>query len=269
MYVHTKSPHIKPPSNATILLLTGFTSNAHTKLKSYSPSFVCHTHQIPSFKTPSHTHNQTQKTPHTHQQTKPTNQDQPTPPHTFPITTNNINIIQLNINSITRKTTELTHLIHKKIHIITLQESNLNYKHKTSHIPNFSAIRLDRPSFQKGGLLTYINNNITYSQISPPTNLIINKIELLTIKIQTTSFSTKTLPPDYHSTQINNPPPSTSQQQTPQYQPTSLGKHLKPWTPTISPFLSHSKTNMKYAQLNPSELLPTTGKPTGSNTPRT
>ena len=93
--------------------------------------------------------------------------------------------MQLNINSITKKTTELTHLIHKqKIHIITLQESNLNSKHKTPNIPNFSAIRLDRPSSQKGGaLLTYIYNNIIYSQIPTPTNLITNNIELITTKI--------------------------------------------------------------------------------------
>ena len=51
-------------------------------------------------------------------------------------------------------------------------------------ITNFSAIRLDRPSSQKGGgLLTYINNNITYSQIPTPTNQITNNIELITTKI--------------------------------------------------------------------------------------
>ena len=116
----------------------------HIKLKSYSPSFICHTHQISTLKTPPHIHNLTQKTLPTHQKTKPTTQNQPTPPLTTP---NNINIMQLNINSITKKTTELTHLIHKqKIHIITLQEYNLNSKHKTPNIPNFSAIRLDRPS---------------------------------------------------------------------------------------------------------------------------
>ena len=155
---------------------------SHIKLKSYSPSFICHTHQISTPKTPPHIHNLTQKTFHKHQQTKPTTQNQPTPPLTTP---NNINIIQLNINSITKKTTELTHLIHKqKIHIITLQESNLNSKHKTPNILNFSAIRLDRSSSQKGGgLLTYINNNITYSQIPTPTNLITNNIELITTKI--------------------------------------------------------------------------------------
>ena len=126
--------------------------------------------------------NLTQKTIHTHQQTKPTTQNQPTPPLTTPY---NINIIQLHINSITKKTTELTHLIHKqKIHIITLQESNLNSNHKTPNIYNFSAISLDRPSSQKGGdLLTYINNNITYSQISTPTNLITNNIVIITTKI--------------------------------------------------------------------------------------
>ena len=38
---------------------------SHIKLKSYSPSFICHTHQIPIPKTPPHIHNLTQK-PSTH-----------------------------------------------------------------------------------------------------------------------------------------------------------------------------------------------------------
>ena len=101
LYVHIKSPHSKPPSNAIIPPLTGF-KFSHIKLKSYSPSFKCHTHQIPTPKTTSHIHNLTQKTLHTHQQTKPTTQNQPTSSLTTP---NNINIIQLNINSITKKTT--------------------------------------------------------------------------------------------------------------------------------------------------------------------
>ena len=46
---------------------------SHIKLKSYSPSFIYHTHQIPTPKTLFHIHNLTQKTLHTHQQTKPTN----------------------------------------------------------------------------------------------------------------------------------------------------------------------------------------------------
>ena len=128
-----------------------------------------------------HTQSNTKNPPHT--STNQTNHPKPT---NSPLTTpNNISIIQLNINSITKKTTELTHLIHKqKIHIITLQESNLNSKHKTPHIPNFSAIRLDRPSSQKrGGVLTYINNNINYSQIPTPTNLITNNIKFITTKI--------------------------------------------------------------------------------------
>ena len=59
------------------------------------------------------------------------------------------------------------------------QQQTQNPKH-----PYFSAIRLDRPSSQKsGGLLTYIYNNITYSQIPTPKNLITNNIELITTKI--------------------------------------------------------------------------------------
>ena len=98
---------------------------SHIKLKSYSPSFICHTHQIPIPKTPPHTQNLTRKTLHTHQQTKPTTQKQPTLPPTPPITKPN----NININSITKKTTEFTHLIHKqKIHIIHITNA---YSHQT------------------------------------------------------------------------------------------------------------------------------------------
>ena len=40
---------------------------SHIKLKSYSPSFICHTRQISTPKTPPHIHNLKQKTLHTHQ----------------------------------------------------------------------------------------------------------------------------------------------------------------------------------------------------------
>ena len=78
---------------------------------------------------------------------------------------------------------------------------NLGCKHGTPHIPNFSVISLDRLSSQKGGgLLTYINNNITYSQIPTPTNLITNNIELITTKIHlkhtNLHFSNVYIPPN-------------------------------------------------------------------------
>ena len=42
---------------------------SHIKLKSYSPSLICHTYQILTPKTPPHIHNLTQKTFYTYQQT--------------------------------------------------------------------------------------------------------------------------------------------------------------------------------------------------------
>ena len=87
----------------------------HTKLKSYSSSFVFHMYQIATLKYSPHTHNPTQKTsiPINKLNQSPKT-SQPLHTHTPLTTPNNINIIQLKINSITKKTTELTHLIHKR-----------------------------------------------------------------------------------------------------------------------------------------------------------
>ena len=76
LYVHIKSPHIKPPSNAIISPLIGFTSNP-THPYSYVTHIKSQLQKLPLTYTTQH-----KKPPHTRQQTKPTTQNQSTLPLT-------------------------------------------------------------------------------------------------------------------------------------------------------------------------------------------
>ncbi|RWS01070.1 Tcoingi protein-like protein, partial [Dinothrombium tinctorium] len=81
----------------------------------------------------------------------------------------NLRIIQLNINGLNRKLPELTLLIKAhKPHIITLQETKLSTRTKTPRIPDYAAVRSDRPSNNGGGLIIYIHRSIPYNQIPTP-----------------------------------------------------------------------------------------------------
>ena len=57
LYVHIKSPHIKPPSNAIISPLTGFISNAHTSNSNptHPHSSVTHIKPLPQKLPPTYT----------------------------------------------------------------------------------------------------------------------------------------------------------------------------------------------------------------------
>ena len=73
-------------------------------------------------------------------------------------------LLQLNINSITNKYEELKLLVTElQPDIITIQETKLKKHNKTPQIPTYSVIRTDRANGKGGGLLTYINHNITFS----------------------------------------------------------------------------------------------------------
>jgi len=65
--------------------------------------------------------------------------------------------MQLNINGIRNKITELKKLIDEEnIDIVTIQETKLTPTAKTPNIPNYSSIRNDRNSDKGGGQLNYI-----------------------------------------------------------------------------------------------------------------
>jgi hypothetical protein len=111
----------------------------------------------------------------------------PTQTHT-PITTTTkdteLTIIQININGISNKHEELTLLAQNtKADIITVQETKLTDKNKTPHIQNYTSVRRDRNYNKGGGLLTYINNNISFSEAPIPQTINAHNTELQIIKL--------------------------------------------------------------------------------------
>ena len=97
----------------------------------------------------------------------------------------NLKILQININGLRNKTTELNLLVKStKPEIITVQETKLNSKLKTPDIPNYSSIRKDRTTDGGGGLMTYIHHSITFTEITTPNNN--NQIETIVTKLDTT-----------------------------------------------------------------------------------
>ena len=100
-----------------------------------------------------------------------------------------IKILQLNINGLTSKTDELKDLLDRPnmdIDVITLQETKLKKTSKTPKIPNFTAVRKDRPHRTGGGLMTYIKNDIIFTDIKTPQNINQQLTELQHIKIHLT-----------------------------------------------------------------------------------
>ena len=65
-----------------------------------------------------------------------------------------------------------------------MQETKVNKSHKIANISQFTPIRTDRTHKQGGGLLTYIKNNNSFSQLNTlntfPIELQIVKIHLST-----------------------------------------------------------------------------------------
>ncbi|CAG2101114.1 unnamed protein product, partial [Medioppia subpectinata] len=94
-------------------------------------------------------------------------------PNPGPNPTSQCNILQLNINGIRNKLSELIDFISShNIHIIALQESKLTARITTPKIPNYSPIRQDRPNSRGGGgLLVYVHNSIPYSTQTSIPNL--------------------------------------------------------------------------------------------------
>lgn len=126
-------------------------------------------------------------------------------PHQTDNQNKHLNILQININGIHKKLTELQDLINtKQADIITVQETKLQTHHKTPVIPNYTPYRTDRPHKQGGGLVTYIHKTITFSPIPAPQHLNTRKTELQTIKIHLTQHK------HLHITNIYIPPRQTT-----------------------------------------------------------
>ena len=106
-------------------------------------------------------------------------------------------VLQLNANSIHNKTDEIQLLIkNTQVDVITIQETKLNQPHKTRNILHFTLNRTDFTYRQEVGLLTYIKNNISFSQLIFPIELQIIKIHHSTS--QQLHIANIYIPPSYH-----------------------------------------------------------------------
>ena len=95
-----------------------------------------------------------------------------------------LNILQYNINGINTKIEELKQLIEdQSIDIILIQETKLKSTSKTPKIQGFTPIRQDRRNKDGGGLITYVKDNITFTDIKLPQYCNQNTIEAQQIKI--------------------------------------------------------------------------------------
>ena len=95
-----------------------------------------------------------------------------------------ITIIQININGLTTKIHELKNLTdNTKIDIITIQETKLKPTHRTPYLKDYTAIRTDRTYKNGGGLMTYIKNDIIFTELKTPHTTNHKLTELRHIKI--------------------------------------------------------------------------------------
>src|SRR2546426_9735579 len=107
------------------------------------------------------------------------------------------------------KIQELTILAKQlKADIILIQETKLNTKNKTPNITGYSSIRKDRTT-EGGGLMTYIKNDITFTELPSDPNSTQTPIENQSFKIHLTkhkqlNISNLYIPPRRH----NKPSPS-------------------------------------------------------------
>ena len=95
-----------------------------------------------------------------------------------------ITIIQININGLTTKIHELKYLAdNTKIDIITIQDTKLKPTHRTPYLKDYTAIRTDRTYKNGGGLMTYIKNDIIFTELKTPHTTNNKLTELQHIKI--------------------------------------------------------------------------------------
>ena len=95
-----------------------------------------------------------------------------------------IKIIQINVNGLTTKIHELKNLTdNTKIYIITIQETKLKPTHRTPYLKDYTAIRTERTYKNGGGLMTYIKNDIIFTELKTPHTTNHKLTELQHIKI--------------------------------------------------------------------------------------
>ena len=91
-------------------------------------------------------------------------------PSNYTPSDHSLNILQLNINGLQKKTTELSLFLKEhNIHIAALQETKMDPARKLPTIPNYTIIRADRTN-HGGGLSLLVHHNIPFKlmDIQPP-----------------------------------------------------------------------------------------------------
>ena len=154
-----------------------------TAVKDYHPAWKCPLHtstttslaaSIPINIIPSHNSNPTRQSKPQIPQSKPKSSPPSTnasPPNPGKKCNHNLKILQLNINGIRNKATELQQLlIEENIDVAVIQETRLQPSSKTPTIPNYSFTRQDRHTTTSaksktigGGLIIYIKDNLPYT----------------------------------------------------------------------------------------------------------
>ena len=105
--------------------------------------------------------------------------------HTRPL-----NILQININSIKKKVSELRHLLEREnVHVALIQETKLTHSTPTPTLKKYSCLRRDRPNSRGGGLLTYIHKDLQFVDTTADCSSLLHlsttdPMELSSIKLQ-------------------------------------------------------------------------------------
>lgn len=189
------------------------------------------------------------------------------------LSNNSFRILQLNINGVSNKLTELGQfLFTHKIAVAAIQETKLSTNSTYPSIPDYSTVRLDRTQDSGGGLLFFIHHSTKYNHFIIKPNNNDKTMETLAVSIQLE---------DYHFNVVNIYIPPTSSCKA-GYRPTldhilklnntlivgDLNAHSEDWHSPLSDPRGNALSN-EIALSNSGVLngnaptrLPTTGRPT-------
>ena len=116
-----------------------------------------------------------------------------------------LKILQININGIQNKFSELKQIVaDTSPDVITIQESKLNIDSHTLNMPGYITIRKDRSNKIGGGLITYVKDEISFTEIESSKIATSDKQEIIIIRINLTSSK------KFHITNMYLPPRDTN-----------------------------------------------------------
>ena len=163
-------PRTPQPTSPTSETLTNLPINSTPQLALETCASATTTSQAPPTTNPS-TPRTPQIAPATISPTSSSPQTTSTTNHQQPKSTQHnkqyLKILQININGIHKKHTELAHILKtNNIDIATVQETKLANHHKTSTIPQYTTHRTDRTHKKGGRLITFIKQNINFTPLA-------------------------------------------------------------------------------------------------------